>query len=176
MAWHNKFPLSLTALALTSAALVAGCNVGKTDVVTTTTSGGTTTTTSSGARTCKGAYVGAVNPPEQSVRLANRDRQLAEGGPLGGGVDGGIYLEGVFAWETDANCNVIAGSAVIFGFDLPISGAVNKDLTFDINHIGGPISGSVDGNNHITGKLMEGGGREWVHGVLNGTFTPNGHI
>jgi hypothetical protein len=174
MAWHNKFPLSLTALTFAAATLVAGCNVGKTETVAA--AGTSATTTSSGARTCKGSYVGGVNPPEQSVRLANRDRQLAEGGPLGGGVDGGIYLEGSFAWETDANCNVIAGSASIFGYDLPISGTVNKDLTFDINHIGGPISGSVDANNHITGKFMEGGGREWVHGVLNGTFTPNGHI
>jgi hypothetical protein len=172
MAWHNKFPLAFTAVA--TAALLAGCNVGKTDTVTTTS--GTTTTTSNGARTCKGSYTGAVNPPDHDVRVANMQRQLAEGGPLGGGVDGGIYLEGSFAWETDANCNVIAGSASIFGFDLPISGTVNKDLTFSINHIGGPIVGSVDANNHITGQLQEGGGREWVHGVLNGTFTPNGHL
>lgn len=181
MAWHNtsgtrflnKFPLVLSAVTLASAALISGCNVGKTDTVATTT-GGTTTSTST--RTCMGAYSGAVNPPSHEVRVANMERQLAEGGPLGGGVDGGIYLEGAFAWETDANCNVIKGSAVIFGYDLPISGTVNKDLTFNINHVGGPISGSVDANNHIDGKLMEGGGREWVHGVLNGTFVPNGHI
>lgn len=177
MAWLNKFndgflgklPLALTAVA--TAALLSACNVGTTGTVATT---GTTAT--SGTRTCMGSYTGGVVPPSHEVRIANRDRQLAEGGPLGGGVDGGIYLEGSFAWETDANCNVIKGSAVIFGYDLPISGTVNQDLTFNINHIGGPISGSVDANNKITGKLMEGGGREWVHGVLDGTFVPNGHI
>ncbi len=173
MAWHNTFPLGLTAVTLAVATLVAGCNVGKTDTVTALTGGTTTTST---ARTCMGSYTGAVNPPDHDVRVANMQRQLAEGGPLGGGVDGGIYLEGAFGWETDANCNVIKGSAVIFGYDLPISGTVNKDLTFNINHVGGPIDGSVDANNAITGKLHEGGGREWVYGVLNGTFTPNGHI
>ncbi len=133
--------------------------------------GGSTSTSKSG---CTGSYTGSIEAPEQSVRLANRDRQLAEGGELGGGVDGGIYLEGGFAWETDANCRVIKGTATIFGHEFPIDGVVNTDKTFTLNYFG-PIVGSVDGNNKITGQLKEGG-KEWVHGVLNGTFTPNGKI
>lgn len=123
---------------------------------------------------CTGSYVGGIEAPDQSVRLANRDRQLAEGGELGGGVDGGIYLEGSFAWETDANCRVTKGTATIFGHEFAIDGVVSSDKTFTLNYFG-PIVGSVDGNNKITGQLKEGG-KEWVYGVLNGTFTPNGKI
>ncbi|MEY4911018.1 MAG: hypothetical protein RL761_681, partial [Pseudomonadota bacterium] len=52
MAWHNTFPLGLTAVTLAAATLVAGCNVGKTDTVTALTGGTTTTST---ARTCMGS-------------------------------------------------------------------------------------------------------------------------
>lgn len=137
--------------------------------------GGTSTgagaTSNSG---CTGSYVGNIEPPSQAVRLANRDRQLAEGGELGGGVDGGIYLEGDFKWETDANCNVTKGTATIFGHQFSIDGKVNADNSFVLNYFG-PIIGSVDANNQISGQLQEGG-KTWVHGILNGRFTPNGKI
>lgn len=191
MAWHNKFPLSLTAVTLAAATLVAGCNVGKTDTVTTTATGGTTTTTGTGTgKGCTGSYIGNIEPPSHEVRIANRNRQLADVGYVltgndavdnpatgGGGVDGGIYLEGAFRFETDANCNVInsAGSQ-IFGIPIDIVGKVNADRTFNMfSPQAGPFVGAVDANNHITGQQQEGG-KEWVHGVLNGTFVANGKI
>lgn len=95
-------------------------------------------------------------------------------GTGGGGVDGGMYLEGSFAWETDANCKVISGSAVIFGYVFPIDGTVNADKTFTLNFFG-PIIGQVDANNVISGQLQEGG-KTWVYGELQGKFVANGHI
>jgi hypothetical protein len=185
MAWHNSFPLSLTAVTLATAALVAGCNVGKTDTVTTT--GGGTTPTGKG---CTGSYIGNIEPPTHEVRIANRNRQLTETGFAitgddavdnrntgGGGVDGGIYLEGAFRFETDANCTVIkSDGSNVFGFPITITGKVNADRTFNMHTPeAGPFIGSVDANNHITGQQQEGG-KEWVHGVLNGTFVANGKI
>ena len=190
MAWLNKFPLALTAIATT--ALLAGCNVGKTDTVTTTTTGTTTTTTtvSGSSKGCTGSYIGNIEPPSHEVRIENRNRELMNNGAgvtgndaidnvatTGGGVDGGIYLEGAFRFETDANCNVInsAGSQ-IFGIPIDIVGTVNADRTFNMfSPQAGPFVGSVDANNHITGQQQEGG-KEWVHGVLNGTFVANGKI
>ena len=181
----GKLPLTLTSV--TVVALLGGCNVGKTDTVPTTSTSTTTTTTSNSASGCTGSYVGAIVPPPHEVRIANRNRQLTETGfPItgndaidnanttGGGVDGGMYLEGSFAWETDASCRVIKGSAVIFGYDFPIDGTVNPDKTFTLNYFG-PIIGKVDANNVITGVLQEGG-KTWVYGELNGKFTPNGKI
>jgi hypothetical protein len=188
MAWHNKFPLSLTAVTIAASALLFGCNVGKTDTVaasgTAAGTTGTTTTTKSG---CTGSYVGSIVAPPYEVRIANRNRQLTETGfPItgndavdnanttGGGVDGGMYLEGSYAWETDVNCTVVKGTAVVFGYEFPIDGKVNADKTFNLNYFG-PIIGSVDGNNDITGQLQEGG-KTWVYGELRGKFTPNGKI
>lgn len=193
MAWHKlnsgeapKFPLALAAIVMAVAAL-SGCNVGKTDTVAGTT---TTTTTSNGARTCTGSYIGSIDPPSHEVRIANRNRQLTETGfPItgndavdnanttGGGVDGGIYLTGGFAFETDVNCNVIKNNGSnVFGIPITITGTVNKDLTFNMyDPEAGPFVGSVDANNVITGQQQEGG-KEWVHGVLNGKFTPNGKV
>ena len=109
---------SMTFLAIATVALVSGCNVGKSDTVAGTTTGTTTTTT--GTRTCMGSYVGSIDAPSHEVRIANRNRQLTETGfqitgndavdnanTTGGGVDGGIYLTGAFAFETDSGCNVI---------------------------------------------------------------------
>lgn len=200
MAWLNhssgsllgKLPLLLT---VAVAAVVSGCNVGKTDTVagaaTTTTSGSTTTTTTTttaSGKGCTGSYVGNATPPSHEVRIATRNRALAAKGIAvtgndaidnaatgGGGVDGGMYLEGNFAFETDANCNVIKGDFVIFGYPFGISGTVNQDRTFTLSYLG-PIVGQVNSDNSITGQLQHGGGEEYIHGVLSGTFTPNGKI
>lgn len=191
MAWHNKFPLSLKAVTLAAATLVVGCNVGKTDTVAAngTTSTGGTTTTGIG-KGCTGSYIGNIEPPTHEVRIENRNRELANNGialtgddaidnpkTTGGGVDGGMYLVGSFRFETDANCNVTnsAGSE-IFGIPITIEGKVNADRTFNMfSPQAGPFVGSVDANNHVTGQQQEGG-KEWVHGVLNGTFVENGKI
>ena len=197
MAWLNKpqpgaagrLSLSLSAMVLCVASLI-GCNAGTTNTTTTTgSSTTTTTTTTANSKSCTGSYVGGANPPSHEVRIATRDRALqAKGIDIskmteaeknaatgGGGVDGGMYLEGSFAFETDANCNVIKGDFVIFGYPFPISGTVNQDRTFTLSYLG-PIVGQVNADNSISGQLQHGGGEEYIHGVLWGTFTAGGHI
>jgi hypothetical protein len=173
----------MLAAALLAALVASGCNAGKTDTVT---PGPAPIITGKG---CTGSYVGGANPPSQDVRRAVRDQSLRAKGlnpdqmteaernaaTGGGGVDGGMYLEGTFAFQTDANCNVIAGDFVIFGYPFGISGTVNQDRTFTLSYLG-PIVGQVNSDNSITGQLQHGGGEEYIHGVLWGTFTPNGKI
>jgi hypothetical protein len=151
-------------------------------------SGGTTTTTT-GKGTCEGSYSGSIDPPSHEVRIANRNRQLADIGYTltgndavdnaatgGGGEDGGIYLFGGFAFQTDANCVVVKSSGNIFGVPTTATGKVNADKSFNLSAPeAGPLVGTVDANNHITGQQQEFG-KEWVHGVLNGTFVSKGKI
>jgi hypothetical protein len=139
--------------------------------------------------TCQGSYVGSIDAPTHEVRIANRNRQLASIGYTltgndavdnaatgGGGVDGGIYLTGSFRFETDANCNVVKGNGDIFGIPTTITGKVNADKSFNLfSPEAGPVVGSVDGNNNVTGQAQEAG-KEWVHGVLNGKFVSMGKI
>lgn len=152
--------------------------------------GGTTTTTTGGSSGgCTGSYVGNVNPPPKVVRIAARNRYLGilgktvtgndaidNAGTGGGGVDGGMYLQGSFKWQTDANCKVISGVTVLHGHTFSIGGTVNADKTFTLSFAGvGPIVGKVDANNGISGQVQEPG-RTWVYGDMVGTFTPNGKI
>jgi hypothetical protein len=151
--------------------------------------GSTTTTTTTNGKGCTGSYVGSVDQPSQEVRRSSRDTWLSLHGynPAamteadknaatgGGGVDGGIYMEGSFAFETDANCNVIKGQAILYGSPFDITGTVKADRTFALSYLG-PIVGQINSDNSITGQLQHGGGEEYIHGVLRGTFTPNGKI
>jgi hypothetical protein len=139
--------------------------------------------------TCQGSYAGSIDAPTHEVRIANRNRQLASIGYTltgndaidnaatgGGGVDGGIYLTGSFRFYTDANCNVVKGEGDIFGIPTTITGKVNADKSFNLfSPEAGPVVGSVDANNNVTGQAQEAG-KEWVHGVLNGKFVSMGKI
>jgi hypothetical protein len=146
---------------------------------------GTTSGTSTSG--CTGSYVGNVNPPPKEVRIAARNRYLTilgkkitgndaidNAGTGGGGVDGGMYLQGTFKWETDANCKVIKGVTVLHGHTFNITGTVAADKTFTLS-FAGPIVGKVNANNVISGQVQEPG-RTWVYGDMVGTFTPNGKI
>lgn len=178
MAWLNTatgffksaVPLGLTAAALATTALLSACNVGKSDTIENATSGGTGSSTD-----CAGTYTGRVDAPSENVRVANRNRQVAEGGVLGGGVDGGIYLAGAFGWQTDANCNIIAGNFILHGGYSTVTGNIKASGTSTINHEGGPATIIRNGTN-VTGTVNEGGGREWVYGDLVGVFTPGGKL
>ncbi|CAN5598192.1 hypothetical protein BH10BDE1_BH10BDE1_20290 [soil metagenome] len=132
---------------------------------------------------CNGTYAGNIDPPEHDVRIASRNQSLTDRGiPItgddaidnaatgGGGVDGGIYLQGTFQWETDANCNVTSGEVVIFGYPFAVSGAVNADGTFDL-YYWGRIPGKIGADKKVSGKVQHAGGEEHIHGVLNGVFT-----
>jgi hypothetical protein len=118
-----------------------------------------------------GIWHGRIDMPPQDIRLANQARQLSEGNELGGGVDGGIYLEGAFGFETNAEGNVVAGEFIIHGQRSRANGNVIRGA----GHEGGPFTVALSGTS-ITGRISEGGGREWVYGDLVGTFIPNGHV
>jgi hypothetical protein len=188
---------SLTMSAVLLAALVAsGCNVGKTDTVTGTTAGSTTgaTTTGSSKSGCTGSYIGNYDPPSHEERIRLRNLSLAGRGIAvtgndvidnanagGGPPDGGIWMGGSYAFETDGNCNVVAGTTLIFyTYQYDIGGTVNKDGSFNLVWSGqgsaGEMFGKVDVNNNISGEFHHPAPDNFVYGVLSGTFTPNGKI
>jgi hypothetical protein len=142
------------------------------------------------AGSCQGSYVGSIDPPTHEVRIAQRNRQLASIGYVltgddavdnaatgGGGEDGGIYLTGAFAFETDAACNITKSNGNIFGIPTTLSGKVSSTFVFTGMSMTdtGPTVGSVDANGVIKGEQQEFG-KEWVHGVMNGKFTAGGKI
>jgi hypothetical protein len=153
-------------------------------------SGTTTTTTTTKAGSCQGSYIGSIDAPNHEIRIAQRNRQLASIGYVltgndavdnaatgGGGEDGGIYLLGSFAFETDANCNIIKSNGNIFGIPTTLSGKVTSAFVFEGMSMTdtGPTVGTVDANGVIKGQQQEFG-KEWVYGEMNGKFTAGGKI
>jgi hypothetical protein len=157
--------------------------------------GSTTTTTVSGAaKSCTGSYVGNYSPPDHAERIEARNRSLTGRGiPVtgndaidnanagGGDPDGGIWMAGSFSFETDANCNVIKGTTMVFyTYQYDISGTVVKNATSNLTWSGqgstGQIELTVDANNAIGGSFRHPAPDTFVRGVLSGTFTPNGKI
>ena len=149
---------------------------------------------SASSGSCTGTYSGSLDMPEHDVRIANRNKMLREDKNItipvneeydpkynsltgGGSPDGGIWLAGAFNFTTGplvgGGCPITGGEVIIHGHHITISGSVNANKTFSFMHEGGPVTGSVDGNNHVTGKIAEGGGREWVYGNMNGRFIPS---
>lgn len=199
MAWLNRLNTKgegkrtlLLSAALLAALVASGCNVGKTDTVTTTSGG--TPTTGTAKSGCMGSYVGGYSMPDHETRIAMRNRSLADRGIAvtgnddidnanagGGPPDGGIWMAGSYKFETDGNCNVVAGQTMIFyAYEYSISGTVNKDGTFNLIWSGqgsqGEMNGGVDSSNNIYGKFYHPAPDSYVHGVLSGTFTANGKI
>ena len=204
MAWLNKLNSSFEgkrtltlSVALLAALVASGCNVGKTDTVTGGTGTGTSTGGGGGSSTksgCTGSYVGGYSMPEQAVRIENRNRSLNDRGIAvtgnddidnanagGGPPDGGIWMSGGFQFETDGNCNIIKSEVNIFAYTgYSVNGTVNKDGTFNLiwsgNGSQGDMVGGIDSNKNIYGKFNHPAPDTYVHGVLGGTFTPNGKI
>ena len=153
-----------------------------------------TTTTTGTAKSCTGSYVGTYSPPDHDERIEARNRSLAgrgiavtgndaiDNGNAGGGdPDGGIWMSGSFAFETDANCNVTKGTDMIFyTYQYDISGTMSKSGTSKLIWSGqgsvGEMEVAVDANNAITGSHFHPAPDTYVRGVLSGTFTPNGKI
>jgi hypothetical protein len=156
--------------------------------------GTTTTTTGGSAKSCTGSYVGNYSAPDHAERIQARNRSLGDRGiPVtgddatdngnagGGDPDGGIWMAGSFAFETDANCNVIKGTDMVFyTYQYDISGTVVKGGTSNLTWSGQGSSGQlelqVDTNNAISGSHRHPAPDTYVRGVLSGTFTPNGKI
>jgi hypothetical protein len=160
---------------------------------------GTTTVTTGGsggsAKSCTGSYVGTYDAPasrEERIRLRNLSI-VNNGGVVtgndaidnatagGGGVDGGIYMAGSYAFETDANCNVVAGKTFVFyAYEYGISGSVAKSGSSTLIWSGqgsqGEMSVSVDSGNNISGQFFHPAPDSFVYGTINGKFTPNGKI
>ena len=206
MTWLNKLNTSfegkrslLLCSSLLAALVASGCNVGKTNTVDGTTTGtatgttsGTTTTTGAAKSGCYGSYVGNYGPPERDERIRLRNLSLAGRGIAvtgndaidnanagGGDPDGGIWMGGSYNFQTDGNCNVVAGTTLIFyAYEYNIGGTVNKDGTFNLIWSGqgsqGDMTGYIDANNNIGGQFFHPAPDNFVYGVLSGTFTPAG--
>ena len=155
---------------------------------------GSTTTTSGSAKGCTGSFVGNYDAPshEERIRLRNmslQGRGIAVTGDDatdnanagGGGVDGGIYMTGSYSFETDANCNVVKGTTMVFYvYQYDISGKVNSDGSFALTWSGqgsqGELAGNADANGNITGKFYHPPADSFVYGTMTGKFTANGKI
>lgn len=152
------------------------------------------TTSSGSAKSCTGSYIGNYSPPDHAERIEARNRSLTgrgiavtgndaiDNGNAGGGdPDGGIWMAGAFAFETDANCNVIKGKTQVFyTYEYDISGTVVKGATSNLTWSGqgsqGQMEVTVDSNNALGGSFRHPAPDTYVRGVISGTFTPNGKI
>lgn len=136
--------------------------------------------------TCQGAWQGGVIAPEHAERIAARNKSLKIYGypitgddavdnlPLGGGgVDGGIYFEGAFGFETDASCKIIKGEFIIYGIEIP-TGSVNPDGSYNAIFDGLEVNMKTDGT-RIFGIVNEYG-YPHARGYMEGVFTPMGKI
>lgn len=156
---------------------------------------GTTTTTSGGsASSCTGSYVGTYTYPDHDERIRLRNLSIISNGGVvtgndaidngtagGGDPDGGIWMAGSYAFETDANCNVVKGDTYVFyAYQYGISGTTSKTglatLTWSGQGSVGELTVKVDSNNQISGQFFHPAPNNFVYGVMSGTFTPNGKI
>lgn len=88
----------------------------------------------------------------------------------GGAPDGGMWLSGNFDFNADSACNV-TGKVYIFGYPFDLTGQVQKDGNFTLNYLAPLFIGKVNSDSSVTGKLMHGGGEEYIYGYINGRFT-----
>jgi hypothetical protein len=157
--------------------------------------GSTTTTTSTGSSSsCTGSYVGSYDAPSHDERIRLRNLSLAGRGIAvtgnddidnanagGGGADGGIYMTGSYAFETDANCRIVKGTTMVFYvYQYDLSGTVVKGaesaLTWSGQGSSGDMKITVNSANAISGSFYHPAPDSFVYGVVTGTFTPNGKI
>ena len=140
-------------------------------------------------KSCAGSYVGTIDKPSLEVRRAIAEESRRRRGITGPPDDNyinppgeeGIWMEGDFAFETDANCKVVAGGTNLFySYPYAIGGTVNADRSFDIVWAGsgstGQFIGQINPNGTISGQLKHPAPDDFIYGLLNGTFTPNGKI
>lgn len=191
IAWQNKFsvefswyPASKIAVVALASATLLGCDVGKSDTVET---DPTNTTTTKNSR-CAGTFVGGYSMPDHAERIRLRNINLkVRGLPItgndaidnaatgGGPPDGGIYMSGSMAFETDSTCKITTGSSRVFGQHLVnITGTVNADGTFSLGWASnaGKLIGRVEANNTLSGKWYHPAPHDYSYGVVWGKFTP----
>ena len=148
------------------------------------------TTTTSVAKSCTGSFVGTYDKPSEAELIRVRDLYYQRFGIVGP-VDGPdvevdsnryIYMKGSFAFETDANCEVIKGTTMVFDeYPFAILGKIMPTITSsltwsDYSVLSGELTIKVDANNAISGDFFYPAPDNYVYGVISGTFTPNGKI
>ncbi len=139
-------------------------------------------TTSKLDGTCQGTYSGYVNAPSHEERISARNKALkAQGKKVtgndavdnaatgGGGVDGGIYMEGPFNFVTDVNCRIVSGEFIIWGYEYP-RGTVSADGSYYDVFDGLEVNMKTVGTK-ITGIVNEYS-NPFARGYMQGTFTP----
>jgi hypothetical protein len=155
----------------------------------------TTTTTSTGsASSCTGSYVGTYTYPDHDERIRLRNLSIISNGGVvtgndvidngtagGGDPDGGIWMAGSYAFETDASCNVIKGTTMVFYvYEYNINGTVLKSgesaLVWSGQGSQGDMKLKLNADNSISGTFHHPAPNTFVYGVLSGKFTPNGKI
>ena len=120
---------------------------------------------------------GVVKPPDHEERIADRDRNRAEGNGDGGGVDGGIYMEGAFDLTTDATGKVVASNIIMHGTSgftcvghvYPDGSRCELNMKESGIHDVGLLVLTVN-NGVVTGKMEHGGGKNWIDGNAVGTW------
>jgi hypothetical protein len=139
-------------------------------------------------RTLAGTCTGRIDKPPFERRIANRDELLERKGintsgmteaqknaaTKGGGVDGGVYLDGAFAFQTNEAGNIIAGEIIVHGTRFKASGTFKADGSF-AGSAHCSFSGKVSGTS-VTGEILGGLGEEYHNGFLVGTFTAGGKL
>jgi hypothetical protein len=146
------------------------------------------------ASSCTGSYVGSYDAPSHDERIRLRNLSLAGRGIAvtgddavdnanagGGGVDGGIYMTGSYAFETDGNCKIVKGTTMVFyTYQYDLNGTVVKGAESALVWSGqgsqGEMKIKVDANNAISGSFFHPAPDSFVYGTVTGTFTPNGKI
>jgi hypothetical protein len=148
------------------------------------------------AKGCTGSYVGTIDKPSPEAVKAMREESLRRRGinpddPIDriqavrtlevSSEQEGIWMEGNFAFETDANCKVVKGGTNIFyTYPYAIEGTVKADRSFDIIWTGsgstGQFVGQINPDGTISGQLKHPLPDDFIYGLLNGTFTTNGKI
>jgi hypothetical protein len=154
----------------------------------------TTTTTTGSASSCTGSYVGTYTYPDHDERIRLRNLSIISNGGVvtgndavdngtagGGDPDGGIWMAGSYAFETDAKCNVIKGTTMVFyTYEYNINGTVLKSgesaLVWSGQGSEGEMKIKLNANNTLTGTFHHPAPNTFVYGVISGTFTPNGKI
>ena len=156
--------------------------------------GSTTTSTTGTAKSCTGSYVGSYTYPDHDERIRLRNLSIISNGGVvtgndaidngtagGGDPDGGIWMAGSYAFETDANCNVVKGQTFVFyAYEYGISGTVVKGAESNLIWSGqgsqGEMKIKLNADNSLSGTFHHPAPNTFVYGVISGTFTPNGKI
>jgi hypothetical protein len=138
---------------------------------------------------CAGSYVGKIDKPSLEVRLSFEEeirRRRGNNPPIYTTVDnpnapGSIYIDGSFAFETDANCKVVKGGVNIFdAYPYAVEGTVKANGSFDMEWTGPNVTavivGQINPDGTISGQVKHPAPDDFIYGLLNGKFTSNGKI